>query len=68
MYKVIKRFLDLQTNKVHSVGDIFPHEGIDAERIEELATENNRMRTPLIVKVEEPDGKPKRVRKKKTEE
>ena len=68
MYKVIKRFLDLQTNKVYSVGDIFPHEAIDAERIEELVTENNRMRTPLIVKVEEPDCKPKRVRKKKTEE
>ena len=68
MYKVIKRFLDLKTQVCYSVGDTFPHDGVSAERIEELTTENNRMRTPLIVKVEEPEEKPKRTRKKKDEE
>ena len=68
MYKVIKRFLDLETQVCYSVGDIFSHDGVSSERIEELATENNRMRTPLIVKVEEPEEKPKRTRKKKNEE
>ena len=68
MYKVIKRFLDLKTQVCYSVGDIFPHDGVSAERIEELETENNRMRTPLIEKVEEPEEKPKRTRKKKDEE
>ena len=68
MYKVIKRFLDLHTQKCYAVGDIFPHDGVSAERIEELTTENNRMRTPLIEKVEETEEKTKRTRKKKTEE
>ena len=68
MYKVIKRFFDLKTQVCYSVGDIFPHDGASAERIEELATEKNHMRTPLIEKVEEPEEKPKRTRKKKTEE
>ncbi len=70
MYKVKKRFYDLNANHAYSVGDTFPHNGVevDAERIAELATENNRMRTPLIEKVEEPEEKPKRTRKKKDEE
>lgn len=70
MYKVTKRFYDLNANHAYSVGDAFPHNGVevDAERIAELATENNRMRTPLIEKVEEPEEKPKRTRKKKDEE
>ena len=70
MYKVTKRFYDLNANHAYSVGDTFPHNGVevDAERIAELATENNRMRTPLIEKVEEPEEKPKRTRKKKDEE
>ena len=67
MYKVIKRFYDLKDNNhAYSVGDTFPHNGVevDAERIEELASDKNRLGVPLIEEVEE---KPKRTRKKKDE-
>ena len=65
MYKVIKRFFDLKTNSAYSVGDIFPHDGVDAERIEELASAANNLGVPLIQEVVE---KPKRARKKKIED
>ena len=67
MYRVIKAFTDLQASHVYSVGDTFPHNGIevDAERIAELESDKNRLGIPLIEEVEE---KPKRVRKKKDEE
>ena len=68
MYKVIKSFTDLQDNNyAYSVGDTFPHDGVevDAERIEELASDKNRLGVPLIEEIVE---KPKRVRKKKEEE
>ena len=68
MYKVIKRFSDLQDNNhAYSVGDTFPHNGVevDAERVAELASDKNRLGVPLI---EEIVGKPKRTRKKKDEE
>ena len=67
MYKVIKRFLDLKTQVCYSVGDVFPHDGVevDAERIEELASDKNRLGVPLIEKIAE---KLKRTRKKKDEE
>lgn len=67
MYQVIRAFTDLQASHAYSVGDTFPHNGVevDAERIEELASEKNRLGVPLIEEVEE---KPKRTRKKKTEE
>ena len=68
MYKVIKRFRDLKDNNhAYSVGDTFPHNGVevDAERIEELASDKNRLGVPLI---EEITPKPKRTRKKKDEE
>ena len=68
MYKVIKRFRDLKDNNhAYSVGDTFPHNGVevDAERIEELASDKNRLGVPLI---EEIAPKPKRTRKKKDEE
>ena len=66
MYRVIKRFYDLNENRAYSVGDTFPHNGvdIDAERIAELASGNNRIGVPLIEEVAE---KPKRTRKKKEE-
>lgn len=65
MYRVIKAFTDLQASHVYSVGDTFPHNGVevDAERIEELASCNNRLGVPLI---EEFAEKPKRTRKKET--
>lgn len=68
MYKVIKSFYDLKDNNhVYSVGDTFPHNGVEvgAERIAELASDKNRLGVPLIEKVAE---KPKRTRKKKSEE
>ena len=64
MYKVIKSFTDLQDNNhAYSVGDTFPHNGVevDAERIAELASGNNRLGVPLIEEIAE---KPKRTRKK----
>ena len=67
MYKVIKRFRDLQDNNhAYSVGDTFPHNGgeVDSERIAELASDNNRLGVPLIEEIVE---KPKRTRKKKDE-
>lgn len=65
MYKVIKSFYDLKDNNhVYSVGDTFPYNGVevDAERIAELASDENRLGVPLIEEVED---KPKRTRKKK---
>ena len=68
MYRVINRFFDLQDNNhAYSVGDNFPHNGVevDAERIAELASDKNRLGVPLIEEIVE---KPKRTRKKKDEE
>lgn len=68
MYKVIKSFTDLQDNNyAYYVGDTFPHNGVEvgAERIAELASDKNRRGIPLIEEVAE---KPKRTRKKKSEE
>ena len=68
MYKVIKPFYDLKDNNhVYYVGDTFPHNGVEvgAERIAELSSDKNRLGVPLIEEVAE---KPKRTRKKKSEE
>ena len=65
MYKVIKRFRDLQDNNhAYSVGDTFPRNGVevDAERIAELASDKNRLGVPLIEEIAE---KPKWQRQKK---
>lgn len=56
MFKVIKRFADLQDNRyVYSVDDIYPREGVKPtkKRISELASNKNKLKTPLIVKIEE---------------
>lgn len=67
MYRVIKAFTDLKASHVYSVGDTFPHNGVDvdAERIAELASDKNRLGVPLIEEITE---KPKRTRRKKEEE
>ena len=68
MYRVLMRFCDSQDNNyVYSVGDTFPHNGVevDPERIAELASDKNRLGVPLIEEIAE---KPKRTRKKKDEE
>ena len=63
MYKVIKEFCDRHTKVIYAVGDTFPHNGVSAERIAELASGENLLGVPLIVEV-----KSKQTRKKKTEE
>lgn len=67
MYRVIKAFTDLQKHHAYSVGDKFPHNGVevDAERVAELESDKNRLGVPLIEEIVE---KPKRTRKKKDEE
>lgn len=68
MYKVIERFMDLQDdNHIYEVGDAYPREGAEPtpERIRELASNSNKIGKPLIEEVVE---KPKRTRKKKSEE
>ena len=68
MYKVIKSFTDLQDDSyAYYVGDTFPRNGVEAgaERVAELASDKNLQGVPLI---EETAEKPKRTRKKKTEE
>ena len=64
MYKVIKRFHDLQDSRKtktgviyheYNVGDTFPRKGKDVseERIQELAGSDNKRGVPLIELVEE---------------
>lgn len=56
MYKVIVRFCDLQDgNHVYQPGDEYPRAGlqVEAERIQELASDRNRRKTPLIKEVAE---------------
>ena len=68
MYKVIKSFTDLKDNNyAYYVGDTFPHNGAEvcAERVAELASDKNLQGVPLIEEIVE---KPKRTRKKKSEE
>ena len=68
MYRVVHKFYDLKDNNhAYSVGDTFPHNGVEvaAERIAELASDKNRLGVPLIEEIAE---KPKRTRKKKDEE
>ena len=68
MYRVIKYFTDLQDNNyAYYVGDTFPRNGVEvgAERIAELASDKNLQGVPLIEEIVE---KPKRTRKKKSEE
>ena len=68
MYRVIHKFYDLKDNNhAYSVGDTFPHNGVDvdAERLAELESDKNGLGVPLIEEITE---KPKRTRKKKEEE
>ena len=68
MYRVIKAFTDLkENNHAYSVGDLFPHNGVEvaAERIAELASNKNRLGVPLI---EEIQINPPKAKKKKKEQ
>lgn len=62
MYKVIKAFFDLKDNGFpYNVGDLYPRAGKEVSdvRIEALATDKNRQKTPLIKLVEVPKEAPK---------
>lgn len=59
MYKVIRYFTDLQDNDyAYNVGDVYPRQGVvvTGERIAELASSENRQKTPLIAAFDEPDA------------
>lgn len=54
MYKVLKRFADLEDNKyLYEVGDEFPHRGVkvSAERLKTLMGSDNLMHEPLIEEI-----------------
>ena len=59
MYKVIHDFYDLQDERYCHVGDTYPREGYvpDEKRVQELLSDKNRQRRPLIELVkEEPEA------------
>lgn len=70
MYKVIRYFEDIQ-DEMHpyNIGDIFPRDGmnVSADRLDELSTERNLQRTPLIefVSMDEKPETAKKARKRK---
>lgn len=62
MFLVLTSFFDLQDkNYEYHEGDIFPRKGIKVsdQRIQELASDKNRRKKPLIQKVEEKPKKKK---------
>lgn len=59
MYRVIRYFTDLQDNDyAYNIGDVYPRQGatVSSERIAELASAENRQKTPLIEAIDEPDA------------
>lgn len=72
-YKVVKDFKDLKDNgHVYRTGDLFPRFGVnvDDERIAELSSKRNRLKTVLIVsdgvpEIKAPEIPEKKVRKKR---
>jgi hypothetical protein len=56
IYKVIRPFVDLQDcSHAYRGGDIFPREGLTVsdQRINELASSNNRRGVPLIIQTQD---------------
>ena len=56
MYRVIKHFVDLQDdNYKYDIGDTYPRKGLNVlqSRINELASNKNLQRTPLIEEIPE---------------
>lgn len=63
MYKVIKHFIDLQDNNYkYDVGDTYPRKGLNVlqSRINELASDKNLQKTPLIEEIPDIEEKPKK--------
>ena len=70
MYKVIKPFTDLQdSNYKYDIGDIYPRKGLNVlqSRINELASNKNLQKTPLIEEIHEKVEEPKKEKKKSVE-
>ena len=56
MYRVIKHFVDLQDNNYkYDIGDTYPRNGLNVlqSRINELASNKNLQKTPLIEEIPE---------------
>ena len=71
MYKVIKHFVDLQDNNhKYDVGDTYPRKGLNVlqSRINELASNKNKQKTPLIEEIPEKVEEPKKEKKSKSVE
>ena len=63
MYKVIKPFTDLQdSNYKYEIGDIYPRKGLNVLQsgINELASNKNLQKTPLIEEIPEKVDEPKK--------
>ena len=63
MYRVIKAFVDLQDNNYkYDINDIYPRKGLSVlqSRINELASDKNLQKTPLIEEIPEKVEKPKK--------
>ena len=57
MYRTIARFTDLQdNNRLYRVGDEFPRPGlkVSKKRLQELSTNANRRKIPLIAEIAPP--------------
>lgn len=71
MYRVIKHFVDLQDNNYkYDVGDTYPRKGLNVlqSRINELASNENLQKTPLIKEISEKAEEPKKEKKTKSVE
>ncbi len=68
MYRVIKAFVDLQDNNYkYDINDIYPRKGLNVlqSRINELASDKNLQKTPLIEELPEKVEEPKKGKKTK---
>ena len=71
MYKVIKHFVDLQDNNhKYDIGDTYPRKGLNVlqSRINELASDKNKQKTPLIEEIIGKVEEPKKEKKSKSVE
>ena len=67
---MIKHFIDLQDNNYkYDVGDTYPRKGLNVlqSRINELASDKNLQKTPLIEEIPEKVEEPKKEKKKSVE-
>ena len=70
MYRVIKHFVDLQDNNYkYDIGDIYPRKGLNVlqSRINELASDKNLQKIPLIEEIPENVEEPRKEKKKSVE-